>query len=361
MTQTVIGVFDTPDAAHQAEARLISRGLDQSTLHIDVNANAYGDSAGSAGARRQESTGGIREFFGRLFGTHDSDEAGHYAEAVRRGGVVLAVDVPEGASVDEVRDALLDAGAVDIDERVEQWRQRGYTGYNPESPPYSAEEIARERSTVLPVIQEELEVGKREVGKGTVRVYSRTVETPVHETVNLREEHATIERRPVDRPVSEADLDALGDRTVEVRETAEKAVVNKSARVVEEVEIGKEVTQRTETIDDTVRHTEVNVDRDSAETAARGTAFSRSYEDFEPDYRNDFQTRYGSQGGAYDDYAPAYRYGHSLAGDPRYQGRDWATIEPEARRDWEQRNPGSTWDRAKLAIRHGWEKVTGQG
>lgn len=356
MTKTVIGVFDTPDAAHVAEERLVSRGIDQSSLHIAAQDAAYGESDEDLRTRQQRSTGGIRDFFSELFGTQHSEEAGHYSEAVRRGGVVLAVDVPDDASLEPVREALLDAGAVDIDERVEQWRKQGYSGYSPESRPYTADEIARERSTVMPVIQEDIEIGKREVGKGTVRVYSRTVETPVHETVNLREEHATIERRPVDRPASQADFDALRDKTVEVREMAEKAVVSKSARVVGEVEIGKEVTQRSETIEDTVRHTEVEVERSGAE----GSAFSRPYEDYEPDYRKDFQTRFGAQGGAYEDYAPAYRYGHTLASDPRYQGRDWTAIEPEARRDWESQHPESTWERFKLAIQHGWERVTGK-
>lgn len=354
MTQTVIGVFDTPDAAHVAEERLVSRGIDQSAVHINAHENAYA----ASGRERHESsgmTGGIKNFFAELFGTEHSDEAGHYSEAVRRGGVVVTVDMPDGAPLEPVRETLLDAGAVDIDERVEQWRQQGYSGYNPDAQPYSADEVAQERSTIVPVIREDLEVGKREVAKGTVRIVSRTVETPVHETVNLREEHARIERHPADRPASQSDLEAFGDRTVEVREMAEKAVVNKSARVVEEVEVGKEVTQRTETIDDTVRHTEVDVDRSGME----GGLSSRPYEDFEPDYRKDFQSRYGAQGGSYDDYSEAYRYGHILAGDPRYQGRDWNTIEPEARRDWESQHPESTWERFKLAIQHGWERVTG--
>lgn len=60
MTQTVIGVFDTPDAAHLAEERLISRGIDQSTLHVDVNDNIYGDSGSSPAARPRSTKGGIR-------------------------------------------------------------------------------------------------------------------------------------------------------------------------------------------------------------------------------------------------------------------------------------------------------------
>jgi uncharacterized protein (TIGR02271 family) len=108
------------------------------------------------------------------------------------------------------------------------------------------------------VVREDLAVGKREVQTGGVRVYSRLTTTPVSETVQLREEHASVERRPVDRPATPADLK---EDCVEVRETSEQPVVSKTARVVEEVVVGKEATARTETINDTVRGTQVEVER----------------------------------------------------------------------------------------------------
>jgi uncharacterized protein (TIGR02271 family) len=113
----------------------------------------------------------------------------------------------------------------------------------------------------IPVVEEELRVGKRRVGRGGVRVYTRVVERPVEETVRLREERATVERRPADRPATEADFRALEKGSVEVRTSAEEAVVSKQARVTEEIEVGKEVRERSETVRDTVRHTEVQVER----------------------------------------------------------------------------------------------------
>ena len=61
---------------------------------------------------------------------------------------------------------------------------------------------------------------------------------------------------------------------------------------------------------------------------------------------------------SYAHYAPAYRYGYTLATEPRYAGRDWPTIEAEARRDWEARHQG-TWDELKDAVFYGWEHVRG--
>ena len=53
------------------------------------------------------------------------------------------------------------------------------------------------RDEVIPIAEEELHVGKREVGHGRVRIQSRVVERPVQEQVTLREERVDVERRPV--------------------------------------------------------------------------------------------------------------------------------------------------------------------
>lgn len=114
---------------------------------------------------------------------------------------------------------------------------------------------------VLEVIEEDLQVGKRKVERGGIRVISRITEQPVEEQVRLREETVHVERRPADRAASDADF-ATEDKTYEVRATAEEAVVSKTARVTEEVRIEKDVDQHTETVRDTVRRTEVEVENE---------------------------------------------------------------------------------------------------
>ncbi|MBB5693392.1 YsnF/AvaK domain-containing protein [Muricoccus pecuniae] len=122
----------------------------------------------------------------------------------------------------------------------------------------------------IPIVEEQLRVGKRETDRGRVRVRSYVVETPVSETVTLRDEHVQVERRPVDLPASAVD-DAFRERTIEAVEHAEEAVVSKEARVKEELVIRKEAEQRQQTVSDTVRHTEVEVeDERTAGTAATG-------------------------------------------------------------------------------------------
>ena len=124
-------------------------------------------------------------------------------------------------------------------------------------------DVLADDSAVIPIVEEELVVGKREVDRGGVRVFSRVVEEPVQASVVLHEEHVVVDRRPVDRAVTEADLRS-GDKVLELTETREEAVVGKTAKVVEEVLIGKQSSDRSETVRDSVRRTEVEVEEINA-------------------------------------------------------------------------------------------------
>jgi stress response protein YsnF len=103
------------------------------------------------------------------------------------------------------------------------------------------------------------------------------VERPVSEQVSLREERVEVERRPVSGTTQAGTIsgDPFQERTIEVEERREEAVVSKEARVVEEVVVRKEAEQRTETVSDTVRRTEVDVeDERSAQATQTGTTGS---------------------------------------------------------------------------------------
>lgn len=357
MKQTVIGVFDQRTTAQQAADALAAHGIERARIHVTDN---------EADAAEHEGIGDrIRHFFSEVFG-HDDDEHAHlheYSEAMRRGAAVVKVQAEDEREVTEVLETLQSTGAIDIDQRVKEWRQTGWdegtsaptgtaslaagaaatsaaAGLN--NATADTRTAAAGQTQVLPVIEEELEVGKREINTGGIRVYTRTTSRPVEETLDLKSEHADVQRRAVDRPASEQDFAAMGDRTIEVRETAERPVVSKTARVVEEVEVGKHVEHEQQTIRDTVRTTDVDVEKIDD---ALG-------------YRNHFDQNLASSGGAYEDYMPAYRYGETLRGDSRYSGQSWDQVEPNARRDWETRYPHNAWQRVKAAVRHAWERVT---
>ncbi len=121
----------------------------------------------------------------------------------------------------------------------------------------------------LPIIEEQLVVGKRTVESGGVNVRTTMTEKPVERDVTLREEQVHVERRPVDRAVDANTGDAFREGTFEVTTQAEVPVISKEARVVEEVVVGKETTEHQETVRDSVKKTDVEVDKINADDTAK--------------------------------------------------------------------------------------------
>lgn len=257
---TYTALYDNRQDAEAAQQQLKSLGIIEADGMNIADQNTTGFSA--------DRSGDNKGFWGSLKGAFMPEDRHVYEEGVRQGGYLLTVNVDD-QNAERVEDVLERTNAVDIDEREQQYRQTGVI------PPaeLAASQTSMGRTEglsqnqtgeqAIPIIEEQIRVGKRQVERGGVRVRSYVVETPVHEQVTLREEHVDIERRPVNQPLTGAALsgDLLQERTVELRETAEEAVVAKDARVVEEVVVRKEVGERVETIDDTVRHTEVEVER----------------------------------------------------------------------------------------------------
>ncbi len=180
----------------------------------------------------------------------------HLKDGLHRGGVVVAV-AATAEQADDIERIFKKHSANQIDE-VERNRMAEAAEIAPVAAAVMPEP-ATDREQVIPIAQEELVVGKRQVDMGGVRVFRHIVEVPVTQSVDLHEERVVVERRPVDRAVTANDL-AYGDQSLEVVATGEEAVVGKSARVVEEVLIGKVGSDRTETIQDSVRHTEVDIE-----------------------------------------------------------------------------------------------------
>ena len=116
------------------------------------------------------------------------------------------------------------------------------------------------RDEVLRLAEEQINVGKRLIQEGTTRIRRFVIEKPVEAHVTLHEEHAKVVRRAVADPAFVKDIDWT-DKTIEVTETAEEAVISKNARITEEVVVGKEGTDHVETVRDKVRRQQVEVER----------------------------------------------------------------------------------------------------
>jgi uncharacterized protein (TIGR02271 family) len=276
MSSTITAMFDSRSEAEAAKERLKSANVDADHVHIhDKSSTGYREQGYSTHQER-----GVWDSIKNAF---LPDEDRHtYEEGLRRGGVLLTADVDDDR-VDEAVRVLENAGSIDVDDRSSQWRSSGWDYSTPAAGAGAATGAAlgavgsteyvgnSEREEVIPVVEEQLVVGKRDVNRGGVRVRSYVTETPVHEQIRLRNEQVNVERRSVDQPLSAADADAFRERTINMTATGEEAVVGKTARVVEEVVVSKTAEEHVENVDDTVRRTDVEVERDNDADTTTGS------------------------------------------------------------------------------------------
>ena len=303
----IVALYDTRAHADAAREKLLAAGVDSSAVQV-MN---KGDDEMAGGVDYEAGNQGL---WGSIKSLFMPDEDAHaYSHAVGAGHAMVIVTPSAKSDRNKIIQTLETTDPLDFDAKLEEWRQSGYnyapssatttsTGINMAStaaaggaaltgaatagaamagPAKTAGTAATGATTsgaaatatsvagtagragdteTIKVMEERLRVGKREVAGGAVRVRSYVVERPVEEQVRLHEERVSVERRPVDRPVTGTEASAFQERTIEARAMSEEAVVGKEARVVEEIGIRKEATDRTETIRDTVRSTKVDVE-----------------------------------------------------------------------------------------------------
>ena len=287
--KTIVALYDDLPAARRVLDDLDAAGLRRSFTMMGA---AAAKAAGGLTAEPESGYGADYDSPGNRVATLTrtgvpQDDAQIYAEGMRRGGVLLIGKVDDARCDDALR-IIEQYGPIDLDDRRRHYRESGWTGYDA-GEDYDDARIAEERQRTglgaaaaglrdvntgkagtgsvgtgkeehIPIVEEDVSVGKRKVEHGGVRVRSYAVETPVEKTVTLRDESVSVERRPVDRAVGEVPGDAFRDRTIEVSETDEEPVVRRDARVKEELVIRKDAEERQETVSETARRTEVEVD-----------------------------------------------------------------------------------------------------
>lgn len=253
MAKTVVGLFENAGDAEATHRELDSMGLGSETTTF---------------VRKHEP-----ELTNRLVevGIPQGD-AELFSDGVGQGHQLIVV---QGVADDDAEEAaaIMDRHhVVDLSRRKPNYRPQSLQRASSSTTSSTASSAAMNtnlyegQDMVVPIIEEQLRIGKRAVERGGVRVRSRIENVPVTEQVTLREETVQVERRAVDRAVTDADLAAMHDETIEVTETDEEAVVDKQARVVEEIVVHKDAQERTETVQDTVRRTKVDVDEVSGQT-----------------------------------------------------------------------------------------------
>jgi hypothetical protein len=321
MRHTVIGLFDTHAQAENARDTLVQTGF----AHDTVELQAYPTTAASATAAT-EAVGNasvlasIERFIGDLFSRHPrEDETGRYDDALRNGAVLVCVLAASESHAELASKTLTQLGATEVGERL-----AGRDGMPDEPHALDDPEARREHS-----ILDELGLG----GLGQAH-HGYATARPVDDTARSSspvpsESHVETPLTP-QPPLSEA---------ATINSIAAGSAPGFGA-VFTPVEVAP-AARRPEAMPEETMPDE--------------------FLEYEEDFRNHYDEQYASDQDRYEDYVPAYRYGATLARDMRYRDLAWDEVEPEVRRHWESTSADApdTWERFKLAVRHGWERVTG--
>ena len=287
-SETIVAVFDTAAHAEEAIAALEAAGVSSSAIqhYAKISSNTVGNDIETAAEQKPQ--GG---FWAWLTGEEQSAHAAHstlYDRSIESGGTVVTV-VTDDREGERIVSILESHSPIDLEERGAQYgltgsqmpagamraataspTQPGFAEAAPAQWPAAGMEGRQSTEEVIPLSEESIEVGKRQVDRGTTRLRRYVVERPVEEQIRLRNETVSVFRRPV-TGAGTIGAEAFTDKTVEVRETAEEAVVAKNARVVEEVVVQKGVDERVETVRDTVRREEVEIDGPKDRSLAAAT------------------------------------------------------------------------------------------
>lgn len=337
MENAVIGVFDNYSSARDAADAVVAAGTREWMVQITPKEESWAARRAALDEQARHSTPGswsIGEFFRSLFGTDADHEHAHiYSEAMRRGSFLVTVETEDEQQLERVRDLISQFHPVDIEERAAHWRSQGWSRYEPQQAPYTDEEIRTERDRITRPGGAGL-VGR--VSRDTVRSFAR---------VGAASERPATYMSQSDTAAAGGDsLLGGGDSLLGDDDMLSSQAASSSATGVAEP-VKREPEARTSgTMDNAAM-------RDS-------TAPDIYTLDSDADYRTHWQKTAGVSEGRYEDFAPAYRFGAALRNrEALKRYHSWNQLEPEARREWESANSDSAWEKARDAVRYGWEKL----
>jgi uncharacterized protein (TIGR02271 family) len=319
--RTVIGLFDDRNEAMQAYAALQTDGFAKADLDILTN-DDKDDEPKLAKMKKY-----IPE-----------PDVTIYLEGVRQGGTIITANVAD-TQVSRAAEIMSGYNMVNVQKRATELTTKS-------AEPLPVLSDAALNDNVIEVIEEDLVVGKEAVERGRMRIYNVVTEREVAQNVGLRDETIRVTRRPVNRAVNLSD-DLFRSKSFEMVEIDEIAKAAKVARVVEEVYLGKEVVEKVETIKETLRRQDVQIEEFGA---------ARPYSDYDAQFRSYYNTKLSTSGVAYDQLTPGLRFGYQLATTEPFRSSPWSAVEVDARRIWEEKNPG-TWDANKAVVQYAWETV----
>jgi stress response protein YsnF len=279
---SIVGIYSSRGEAEQVRSSLRAAGIPESDIAISgTSSDAEFGAAGRVPPREHS-------FWDWLFGSAISDDyLDGYHRELGRGRAAVCVRVRSDDEHDRVADIMDRHDPLEMhdgEDRDSGMRAGVASSMSPTRPtatstpraPMTDTSRSRtqtgEHEQVIPVVKEELEVGKRQTER-RYRVRTHVIERPVEEQVHLRDERVVVERRPAGGTASG---DGLREREMEIIERHEEPVVGKRARADEEVVIRKEAKDRVETVRGKVRETKVDIDKpDASESPTRGRSQSK--------------------------------------------------------------------------------------
>jgi hypothetical protein len=369
MQHTLIAVFDNRSDAQEAMDELLASGFSSQEVLL-----SRGDATGATDSltgspndefteeRQDEGIGAsIRHWFSDMFGTDNSVHAQRYTEAVSRGHHVLTVTAADEPEVERAADIVERHGPMDIDEKAAEWAG-GARIAHPES--------------------------MRMSGAGGMQQPSPLGEQSVHLNVqpgsiggdrNLFQQQSLTDPTPMGSTYQEPMGNGGNLSSGTVGHSLQHTFLQGSALEGSAIQSGSlqdTGMQGGSTAQGSSSSWQGSQQRDTTGVSGSYTGdtgepgivkrsgvrvFSRAATTDDDYYRSHWSSTYAGSGETYDDYAPAYGYGSDMARSENYRGRPWNDVEGELRSDWESRGTSgeTTWEKFKHAVRHGWERMTG--
>jgi len=237
----MVVLFDTVAESRRAEKALEDAGFPDPEVNT-LDRDAIVELGGSA----DFGPAFWRTLFGRDVQLY---QGAVFQKSLSTGGAILTVRIHNDAEAARAEDVLSQFTSVDLEARG--------AGLIAEH-----KALGDIKDEVLRLAEEQLEVGKRMIEAGKTRIRRFVTERQVQAQVSLRDQHAEVIRKVIETPTMLDDVEwDWNDSTIEMIETREEAVVSKRTRVAEEVMLRKGETERVETVTDTVRKQQVEIER----------------------------------------------------------------------------------------------------
>lgn len=344
MQHTLVAVFDNRSDAQQAMDELLASSFSSSNVRLS-HADPTGHTDSQTGAATlqssphdDESIGtSIKNFFSDIFGSDDSVNAQRYEGAVSRGHHVLTIGPVSEPEVERAADIIERFGPIDIDEDGTNDVQGMAGGIG-------SDQIMRRDSA--------------SASQGSQSLSFQNDDRQPFQQGNLNDP-VPMGGTYQEPSGGNSNLSHPGGQRLSSTTSGMSMQDGTQSGALQRDDLGSSVgsgigssaagTAGTATSQETRRPGMRVFPRDAGDLNESDRA-----------NRSHWNSTYGQDGGTYDDYAPAYSYGSSLASDEKFRGRSWDDAESDIRSDWESRNAGttSTWDKMKAAVRHGWERIT---